>query len=233
MWQNETNTLYNSASRFKGNTISSQAVKSTKGYTTPSKQRVEHAEANSRYISCIIQLKDHISYIDIFLTNVSAKINLFKNSLSDGLFSYERLLNAKLEFDTLTAELIKELKKALYKNNDTIEKFSHIIRDISNTSGKSKDYKEKLRETSIVKEDEVLREGKRIMKLTKENTELKSGINELKQLIEKESKSHDDICKAYEDRIKQLKVDKELLMSKLGTNNEQKCDLKNKEVAVK
>eukprot|EP00826_Nyctotherus_ovalis_P047492 TRINITY_DN5465_c0_g4_i2.p1 TRINITY_DN5465_c0_g4~~TRINITY_DN5465_c0_g4_i2.p1 ORF type:complete len:248 (+),score=50.06 TRINITY_DN5465_c0_g4_i2:71-814(+) len=223
----------------KKNSASSQLIKSPRDdqYTTPSRQKLQSEakskptdanKANSRYISCVIQLRDHIGYISILLTNVIARLRTYTSSWNEeGCSTFEGLVSERAKVERVVSEAVRKLQEALYKNSDTIGQFSNVIGEISSGSGKAKQYKDKLKEISEMKKDKKEdalvgdKSNTELEVLAEENFILKSEVQKLKQLIDKESKSHSDACRLYEDRIKEIEAEKGILTDKLQETIEQ------------
>ncbi len=87
----------------------------------------------SRYLSCIIQLKDHINYLNILMDNVLDALDHFRIELNTKFTeyktvrqAYERYDGDRFDFDMRLKSMIKVLEEALYKNTDAITQFANI-----------------------------------------------------------------------------------------------------------
>ena len=142
MWENEESYLLKEMNFKPKEEVSSLTAKSIYKNTTPINSFQCRTSKNinkmgaRRYTSCILQLKEHISYINVSLTNSIDELDTLRANLNENLKTIggELIENSRIKFDMEANKIIKTLNELLFNNIDTIEQFSNVITEVSYTS---------------------------------------------------------------------------------------------------
>jgi len=178
----------------------------------------------SKYLSCIIQLKDHINYLNILMDNIIDALDRFRidfntklNEYKSGLPNGEKIDNDRFEYDMRIKAVLKVIDEALYKNTDAITQFANITGH--DTSRPVALIKQKMKHTQPAKMQSET-------KFNMSNTKKFSQIYDENVASDEEFQEFDKSVKASMDELKILKQENKYLKSELKKFKTQKEDLK-------
>ena len=191
----------------------------------------------SCFLSCIIQLKDHINYINILAMNLLEALSLMKTDLNGKFneyihkdFNQEKIENDKFEFDARFKSILNILDESLYKNTEAITQFSVITGcekpgTLFSTSKLKKMLKLRNNNESIDSDDMdapvpmergILRQENICLKfIMKKYKEKKNEYKIKAEKYEVEIKGINKMRKTYENKIMEVRCEKEKISNDL------------------
>ena len=193
----------------------------------------------NQFLSCIIQLKDHISYMNILFGNLLEKMYLFQENLQGSFVNKVPMENIIEEVDVSMSSIWEMIHEAFNRNTDAIEKFANItgrefgesfatrasekhIGSFAKSTEKTykKAYLEKLKQISRIRKDKKKYEEskedsldyniKEYKILKQENKYLKGVINTLKSKNSQKGNENDELEDQCISHRKNRKLTEEL-----------------------